>query len=463
MHGFAYFRVAKTEIHTPLKNLLIVSYYFPPSGGPGVQRVLKFVKYLREFDIRPVVLTVADGDFPARDESLLKEIPADAKVYRTKLFEPYSLYRTLTGKPAGAPVDVNNIPKAGEKRSLTENISGFIRSNFFIPDARIGWLPYAVSAAMKIIETEKIDCLYSSSPPYTCSLIARRLKHKTRLPWIAGFRDPWTGFLSTPVRYGLAKQLDEYLERSVYQDCDRMEVAWQGIKQDFSRKYPDIDSNKCVHIENGFDDEDIPATVFTRNEKFTVTYTGSMYGKRSPKQFLDAVRSLVRQGKVDANKIKLKFIGRFGAEMTPLFEEAPLKDSIEVHGYMPHGESVLELLRSDALLLVVDDTPDSAEIVPGKVYEYIGTARPVITLALDGAIASLIRETNAGAVADFRKPEEIETVFLKYYDAFQRGDKLWRGKESEIKKYTRRESAKKLAGLVHELSASSIHQSVSPA
>jgi len=416
-----------------------------------VQRVLKFVKYLREFQVRPVVLTVANGDFPARDESLLDEIPNDVKVYRTFIPEPYTLYRKFTGKPEGTPVDVNTIPKPGEKVSLTEQISEFVRSNFFIPDARIGWHLYAVKKGLEIIKSEKIDCIYSSSPPYTCSVIARTLKKKTGLPWISGFRDPWSGFLSTPTRYGLARKIDLSLEHGVFRDCDRMEVAWQGIIKDFSTKYPDVDIEKCLHIENGFDDEDIPDFPTPNNEKFTVCYTGSMYGKRSPKQFLDAIRNLVAQGKVDLKKIKLKFIGRFGAAILPLFEDDVLKSAIEVKTYMPHSESVLELLRSDALLLVVDDAAGSEEIVPGKVYEYIGTSRPTITLALDGAIANLIRETNAGKIANFKQTHEIESVFLDYYQRFLQKKALWEGRPEIVKKYTRRESAKKLAQLVHLL------------
>lgn len=435
-----------------MKKLLIITYYFPPSGGAGVQRVLKFVKYLRDFEVEPIVLTVKNGDFPTRDETLLNDVPSDVKVYRADIFEPYSLYRKLTGKPADAPVDVNNIPKPNEKRSLAEHLAEFVRSNFFIPDARIGWLPTATSEALKIIEREKIDCLYSSSPPYTTALIARRLKKKTGLPWIAGFRDPWTGFLSTPARYGLAKKIDVHFERSVYASCNAMEVAWKGIAKDFAKKYPDISAEKVIHIENGFDDADIPQLDFERNEKFTITYTGSMYGKRSPKQFLDAVKLLIAQGKIDANKIKLNFIGRFGANLIPLFEDAGLYGAAEMKPYMPHSESVKELLKSDALLLVVDDTEGSEEIVPGKVYEYIGSSRPVVTLALDGAIASLIRETSAGIVANFRNPEEIQAAVLKYYQAFWNGERLWEGNAPAIKKYTRRESAKKLADLVFSVS-----------
>ncbi len=434
-----------------MKNLLVVTYYFPPSGGPGVQRVLKFVKYLRDFEIRPIVLTVANGDFPVRDESLLSEIPPDVPVYRSKIFEPYQLYRKLTGKPADAPVDVNNIPKPGERRSFAEHLAEFVRSNFFIPDARIGWLPSAVAMGKRIIESERIDCLYSSSPPYTSALIARALKRHIHLPWIAGFRDPWTGFLSTPVRYGLAKKIDMHLERSVYAECDRMEVAWLGIAKDFQKKYPDIDPAKVVHIENGFDEADIPRVRFPRNAKFTVCYTGSMYGRRSPEPFLNAVRALVLQGKVDVKQIELKFIGRFGANIMPLFDDALLKEAITVKSYMPHSESILELLRADVLLLIVDDSSDSAEIVPGKVYEYIGTRRPILALAPEGAIASLICETRAGTVAHFHCQDAIESAFLQYYRRFFAGEPLWEGREEVIEKYTRRAAAKKLATLVHQL------------
>lgn len=431
----------------PPLNLLIIAYYFPPSGGAGVQRVLKFVKYLRDFDIEPVVLTVKDGDFPTRDESLLDELPPDVKIFRTKIFEPYALYRKLTGKPPDAPVDVNNIPKPGEKRSLAERAAEFVRSNFFIPDARVAWLLTATKEARRIVAQENIDCVYSSSPPYTTALIAKRLARQTGLPWIAGFRDPWTGFLSTPVRYGIAKWIDERLERSVYERCDAMEVAWKGIGRDFQKKYPDVDSSKIIHIENGFDEADIPALSFPRNEAFTIAYAGSMYGKRSPKPFLDAAKSLIAQGKIDPKKIKLKFIGRFGANLLPLFEDEGLCGTVELKPYMPHRESVKELLKSDALLLIVDDADGSEDIVPGKVYEYLGTSRPVITLALEGAIASLIRETNAGVVANFRNQAEIESAILRYYDAFWRGEPLWRGNPDAIKKYTRREATRKLAEL----------------
>ncbi|MEN9828425.1 MAG: hypothetical protein RJA11_1041, partial [Bacteroidota bacterium] len=186
-----------------MKNVLIIAYYFPPSGGPGVQRVLKHIQYLRDFGWNPIVLTVSNGDFPARDESLLSKIPADIIVERTHIYEPYDAYRMLMGQKKGVPIDVNVIKNDHQRRSIKERIAEAIRATLFIPDARIGWLPTAIPKAMELIEKHSISAIYNSSPPYTTSLIARQLKRKTGLHWVAGFRDPWTEFLTSPKRWFL--------------------------------------------------------------------------------------------------------------------------------------------------------------------------------------------------------------------------------------------------------------------
>jgi glycosyltransferase involved in cell wall biosynthesis len=436
-----------------MKKVLIVTYYFPPSGGPGVQRVLKFVKYLPEFGWQPVVLTVRDGDFPARDESLLAEIPKHTTVYRTKIFEPYKLYRTLTGKAADAPIDVENIPQPGKKQSLKESAAEFIRSTFFIPDARIGWVPYAVSAGRAIIEREHIDAIYSSSPPYTAAVVARKLHRQTRIPWIAGFRDPWTGFLSTPDRWLIPRMIDRRLERAVFEDASIVEAAWRGILNDIAAKVPNINPQKLVHLPNGFDREDYPRLELQRNQRFTVTYTGSMYGKRNPKSFLRAVEELVSEGKIDATKIHLKFIGRFGSEVHGMLRGSALRDAIEIIAYLPHSESVKELLRADALLLIVDEADGSEEIVPGKVFEYIGAQRPIIALAPEGAIAELMRETRSGYSAPNQDIPAIKAAFVESYQNFLYDKKKFQQDREAVKRYDRREITRQLATLLDTLSS----------
>jgi glycosyltransferase involved in cell wall biosynthesis len=431
-----------------MKKVLIITYYFPPSGGPGVQRVLKFVKYLPESGWQPVVLTVQDGDYPARDESLLDEIPHHAVVYRTKIFEPYRLYRKLTGKPPNAPVDVENIPQSGRKKSVAERVAEFIRSTFFIPDARIGWYPYAVSEGLEIIRREGIDAIYSSSPPYTTALIALKLHRTTGLPWIAGFRDPWTGFLSTPQRWFVPAAIDRYLEATVFKSATVVEAAWRGILKDIIKKIPDIDCQKLIYLPNGFDSEDYP-NIRPRNDGiFTVTYTGSMYGKRNPQTFLQGVEQAVREGSVERERIKLKFIGRFGGEVKEMFRLSSIRDRIEEVSYLPHSRSVEELLQADALLLVVDEADGSSEIVPGKVFEYLGAERPIIALAPEGAVAELIRETNTGWVVPNRDIAAIKDAFVECYRKTLYHSHQFEPNREAIRRYDRREITRQLAVLL---------------
>ncbi|MDH7516224.1 MAG: glycosyltransferase family 4 protein, partial [Bacteroidota bacterium] len=404
-----------------MKSVLIVTYYFPPSGGPGVQRVLKFTRYLRSFGWRPVVLTVRDADYPARDESLLREIPPDVPVYRTNIPEPYRFYRVITGKGKGTPVDVNTIPRPGERRPLTEHLAEFVRATFFIPDARMGWLRTAIREGLRIIDVEGVDALYSSSPPYTCALIARALKRRTGLPWVAGFRDPWRGFLSAPKRWFLPDWIERHMEYSVFRECDRMEVAWVGILKDFHAKYPTVPIGKVHHLPNGFDSADFPTVEIIEDKRFVVTYTGSLYGKRNPATFLSAVEKLARQGDVDLSSLRLQFIGRFGEDILRMLENPFLQPAVEVKGYLPHAESIRHLFQSHALLLIVDDYPGNEEIVPGKVYEYIGAGKPIIALAPPGAVEDVIRETRSGRVVRSDDVQGIARVFLEYYRAWRSG------------------------------------------
>lgn len=432
-----------------MKNLLIVAYYFPPSGGPGVQRVLKHVKYLPEFGWNPIVLTVSNGQFPAIDESLMKQIPDNIKVYRSPLYEPYDLYRFFTGKKKGTAVDVNVIKKEGQKVSFKEKIAEFIRATFFIPDARMSWLFTSKKIVDEIIESHNIEAVYSSSPPYTCSLIARRVKRKFGLPWIAGFRDPWTGFISSPKRWLLPRAIDKNMEFTTFSESDAVECAWEGIIKDALGKYPQLDKSKFHHVANGFDSNDFPNVDFKGNDKFTITYTGSMYGRRNPAAVFKAVEELIIEGKISKNDFKFKFIGRFGNEIHDMFDSASFRESIEIIGYMPHGESIKQLMLSDILLLIVDESKESEEIVPGKVYEYIGVMKPVMANAPESsAIAKLIDETQTGKYAHQENIAKIKEIFLEYFASWEAGLPLYKPLIDEIRKYERRESARQLAVLL---------------
>lgn len=428
-----------------MKNLLIVAYYFPPSGGPGVQRVLKNVQYLPEFGWNPIVLTVSNGTFPARDESLLAKIPPTTIVERTHIYEPYDLYKLFVGEKKEKAIDVSVLTKE-HSTSFKKKIANWIRSTFFIPDARIGWMPTAVRAGRKLIEKHTIQAIYSSSPPYTCSLIGRQLKRHTWLPWIAGLRDPWTEFLTTPERWWLPAKIDRYLEHSVLREADYIECAWEGIISDARRKYPELPPEKFLHVPNGYDSSDFPLVQLKRNERFTITYSGSLYGLRNPDTLIAAMEKLIAKGLMNVDKLCLRMVGRVGDDVKAKFDASVLRDAIEIVPYVPHKESIGYLLKSDALLLIVDDAKESNEIVPGKVYEYIGVMKPVIALAPpQSAVAKLLQQTRAGESIAAGDTEHCAEVVMQYYSRWLAEQKLFTPDADSIKQYERREAAKKLA------------------
>ncbi|HEY4611843.1 MAG TPA: hypothetical protein VII11_02550, partial [Bacteroidota bacterium] len=306
---------------------------------------------------------------------------------------------------------------------------------------------------LEIIERENIDAIYSSSPPYTAAVIAQRLHRARKVPWIAGFRDPWTGFLSTPKRWFFPRAIDRAMEQSVFKDAGMIEGAWRGILKDIMDKYPEVSCTKLFYLPNGFDSADYPAGVTPVRDRFTMTYTGSMYGVRNPKTFLQAVEELVSEGTIAKEKIRLRFIGRFGSEVQEMFRLSSVRESIEVVPYLPHAESISELLRAHALLLIVDETKDSSVIVPGKVFEYIGARRPILAIAPDGAAAELLRETRSGYVAPNQDILAIKRAFLECYEKFGYRQETFEPNDEAIRRYERKEIASQLAVLLDSVHA----------
>jgi len=443
-----------------------------------VQRVLKFVKYLPEFGWEPVVLTVKNGDFPARDESLMNEIPEGTKVYRTHILEPYDYYRKLTGKSKSDAIDVNNINKEA-KRKFSDRLAEFIRATVFIPDARKYWRKYAVREGKKIIDSEKPDLIFSSSPPYTCALIAMDLKkyYKKKfgkdITWVSDFRDAWTDYLTTPKRWFIPAAIDRKYERTTLDNADAVTIVASGMKDDFDLKYPEISKKtKYVLLRNGYDSDDyvqplsksLPEGERLRNDRLTIVYTGSMYGKRNPYYLLDNVSELVHEGKIDKNKIKFVFVGRMGGDIKDYIDKSPLKDSIETIPYVTHSESIDYLMKADSMLLLIDEDKYSKMILSGKVFEYLGaaalTGKPVFAIAGEGEAKELLIETGGGIITPHKKPEVLKENFLKLYNSFfenkaaispARPKSDAGGPNTEaIKLYERKLLSEKLASLFNE-------------
>jgi glycosyltransferase involved in cell wall biosynthesis len=434
------------------KRVLVVSYYFPPSGGPGVQRILKFVKYLPDFGFDPAVLTVAEGDYPARDESLLDEIPAGVPVLRTRIPEPYGLYRRLTGKKKGSAVDVNVNRPRGQRVPASERLAEWVRGMFFVPDARVGWLLTGVRPGIEFARRIRADIVYSSSPPYTCALLGRAIAQGAGIPWVPELRDPWTEFLSAPRRPEPARAFDRRLERGVYHDAPRLVIAWSGIGADLRRKYPEEDPSKFRLVPNGYDLEDMSGVEPVQNPRFTMVYTGSLYGVRNPETFLEAIGRLLARGDLDPDRVRIRFIGRFGEEVRTMFRNPDVAPVVEERGYLPHADSVAELLGAHALLLVVDDVPGSEHIVPGKVFEYLGARRPILAVGPEGDVAQLVRSIGAGTVLARRDVEGISRVVSDLYrEWLATGSTVYRGDLEMTERQSRRERTRDLARVLGEV------------
>lgn len=436
------------------KKILIITYYFPPSGGAGVQRCLKFVKYLPEFGWQPVVLTVKDADYPAYDESLLSEVPEDVPVYRTKIFEPYQLYRRLTGKKVGEAMDIATLSRdiAGQ-RKWSERLAELIRSTLFIPDARIGWKPYAVHEGVQIIRKEKIDLILSSAPPYTCHLIGRALKLKTGLPWICDFRDSWVGWLSAAKRRGLPHWIELRQENSVLRDADRILTVSPGVQEDLTARHEKLLDQRWSLLPNGYDRHDFEGIEpYPDDNKLTITYTGSLYGNRNPENLLKALIELIHEDQRWKMHLRLKFVGRVAQPILEQFNQPELSGLIEYLPYIPHQESIRHLLSTDLALLIIDDAPANKGILTGKLYEYLGSGKPILALAPPGNAVDLIREFNAGFIASPGDIHQIKATLSEIMNKWINGQLILEKEDRDgIAKLDRKNLTGQLGHIADEL------------
>jgi glycosyltransferase involved in cell wall biosynthesis len=436
------------------KKVLIIAYYFPPSGGAGVQRTLKFIKYLPPLGWEPVVLTVRDADYPAYDDSLLAELPPDLQIYRTFIPEPYQLYRKLTGRQMNEAVDIATLSRDSKQRKkFSERLAEWIRATFFIPDARVGWLPFAVAAGLKIIKKEHINVIYSSAPPYTCHLIGYWLKKFTGRPWVADFRDSWIGWLSSAKRPALPDRIDRYLERAVLKSADHILTVSKGIAQDLGSRNPDLVDERWQWLPNGYDGADFEGiTTPPSNNKFVITYTGSLYGHRNPYYLLQAVAELMTELADLKKNLKLTFVGRIGGFIEEMLHEPRFEGMIKIVPYVPHQQSIQYLLASDILLLIIDDAPANKGILTGKLFEYLGARKPILALAPEGDAADLIREVKAGIVVHPSNINQIKQALKNYYARWKNNslNNEQLGKE-KIRAFDRRELTRRLGEVLDNL------------
>lgn len=433
-----------------MKTVLMISYWFPPISGSGVHRVVKFAKYLPYFGWKPIILTVDEGEKSQEimDTSLLDELPKSLNIYRSKYFgygnldRFFIVMRNPGSKNLG--VSANNY----NKDNLVNKFKEIIRTSV-IPDVKVGWYPLAISKSKRIFKENNIDLIYSSSPPPTAHLIGMSLAKKYKKPWIADFRDPWTGMFLIPPRPFPLRQLDEYMEERVLDKARKIVVAWPGIEDDIVQKQKDYDRRKIIAIHNGFDQQDFQDIIPKIFPKFTITYTGVFYKERNPAPLFRALNILFSEQPMLRNDIQVIYIGKQRSFVRNLIEESNVNDIVITIPNLPHKKSLSYLLGSDVLFL---NTVEN--YVPGKVYEYLRSKKPILALVpKDTTVAKIVSSTKSGIVIDPTNTEEIKDAIFEMYKKYKKGTlKLDREDDSVIYQYERKELTRKLAEVFNEVS-----------
>jgi len=412
---------------------LIITYYWPPSGGAGVQRWLKFAKYLPESGWEPVILTV-DPDYaayPVTDSSLEKEIPDSLRVFKTKATDYFTIYKK----------DKSKIPTAGFANSVNNTLKGkimrFIRGNFFIPDPRKGWNRHAFKKACGLIETEGIQHVITTSPPHSTQLIGLKLKQKyPSLIWTADLRDPWTDIYYYNLFYPtfISKAIDSSYEKKVLKNADRIITVGKSLMESYMSKEASV-ASKTTIIPNGYDEEDFKDHNDSPPEKFTISYTGTLSDTYPVAGFLGALKLFKSKG----NDFFVRFVGTVSPGQQELIISQAGTENVEFISYTDHKSAIRYMTQSSLLLLIIPEHKSSKSIITGKVFEYIATGKPILCLGpSDGDAASVINSVSAGITIGY---SDIAGI-LSYLEKASSG--LAEGSNADRSIYSRKKLTKKI-------------------
>ncbi|WP_452233040.1 glycosyltransferase [Lacinutrix sp. MEBiC02595] len=423
------------------KKVLIISYYWPPAGGPGVQRWLKFIKYLPDFNVEPIVYIPANPSYPLVDESLISEVSKDLIIIKQPISEPYKLAGFLSKKNTKS-ISKGLIPEV-KKQTLMERLLLLIRGNFFIPDARKNWVKPSVRYLSTYIRDFKIDTVITTGPPHSMHLIGKQLKERLGVKWIADFRDPWTtiGYHKELKLTKIAKQKHIDLERKVLQTADQIIVTSKVTKEEFREKT----EQPITVITNGYDVE--KTEVISLDKKFTLAHIGSLLAKRNPEILWKVLQELTRENGDFGKHFQLKLVGAVSENVLKSIKLNNLSSYLCEVGYVSHNKAIKLQKKSQLLLLIEIDSEETKCIIPGKLFEYMVSNRPIVAIGPKGSdVEKIIIETNTGNYFDYSDYENLKSVILAHFNAFQ--ENTLQSHAIGLQKYSRRELTSKLATLI---------------
>ena len=437
-----------------MKKVLIITYYWPPAGGPGVQRILKLVKYLPQFGWEPLLFVPDNPDYPVKDASLENEIPEDIKVYRSQILEPYGFYKKLLGIKKTASFD-SGVLFSGKKKGWKNRLASLIRANLFIPDAKMGWLFSSRKALKDLLASESIDLIFSTSPPFTPAVIAGKLAGRTGIPWMMDMRDPWEGYGTEGKAYVFSRWINRRMAKRAFQRAASISLAWPGIRDITEAGIPGASLSHSHFIPNGFDYVprwDKMPSVPDEGVRFTITYAGSFYARRYPDTFIRNLGEALRMKPELADHLRLQIIGRIDPSVTERMEACLPPSMLKISTYMPHQELMRVLEKTDALWIVMDDVKESMHIVAGKTYEYLGMGKPILACVPPGSQSAMVIEsTHTGVVVDQDNPLAIAQLLHEWLQKWQDGKPIVQAKKEMVNEYHRKSIAGKFAAHFDQL------------
>ncbi len=429
-----------------MRKVLVITYYWPPSGGAGVQRWLKFVKYLRDFGWEPVVYTPENPEAPVIDHSLEKDIPEGLEVIRQAIWEPYTAYKKFIGQKKDQRVNAGFLSES-EKPRFSENVSIWIRGNLFIPDARKFWIKPSIKYLTKYLKENPVDAIVSTGPPHSMHMIALGLKKKTGLPWLADFRDPWTNidFYDQLKLSKIADCRHKKMELAVLKSADEVTTVSWNWANDFNK----ICKRPIRVVTNGYDPDDFELDV-SQDEKFSIVHIGAMNKDRNPEVFFEACGALLDKFPSLAESLEIKLVGSTDIAVFNSIEKHGLTDFVKRVKNIPHDEVVKYTKSARLLLLALNNTPNVLGIIPGKIFEYLAARRPVLCIGPeDGDSARIIRNANAGEIVSFGDKRKMREVLVEFFEAYQENGLVFNS--SGIEEYSRRTLCGEIADLLNSI------------
>jgi len=427
------------------KKVLIISYYWPPTGGSGVQRWVKFSKYLPSEGWMPVIYTPENPEMITVDESLAKEIPAEVEVIKTPIFEPYEIYRRLSGKKGGAQKGEVNPINAG-KKSFAQKVALFIRGNFFIPDPRCFWIGPSVKYLKNYLKEHPVDAIVSTGPPQSMHLIARKVALATGTPWIADFRDPWTKMFYFK-HLGLTKLSERKhirLEKQVLDDATVVVAVSPLVQEEFRA----MTKTPVELITNGYDETD--AVSVENDDFFNLTHTGLFASDGIPEVLWSVLAEKAAADGEFAAKLRIRLVGKTDEAVLASLAAAGLQDNVVYLGYQPHHVAVEEQAKATVLILPLRKEPEYRAVLPGKLFEYLAARRPILGIGQpDGAMATIVADTNTGETFDWNDREAVAAFVDRHWNAFREGRSLYDGRD--VSAYSRRALTRRMAELMNRI------------